>query len=124
MKYSFRKRLNSIGFAFAGIKTMLVNEPNARIHVFAMILIVGMGFLFQITAYEWLAICLSIALVFSLEIVNTSIESLADFVSPGKHDEIRKVKDLAAAAVLFAASIAFVVAIVIFLPKILLLLTT
>jgi len=115
--FSIRKRLLSFKFAFHGLKILLIEEHNSRIHLFAAILVVILGIFLKISALEWIAICFAIGLVFSLEIVNSAIENLADFVSPGKNDLIKKAKDLAAAAVLFSAFTAIAVGIIIFLPK-------
>ena len=100
---------------------MLTKEHNARIHVFAAIFIVTFGFLFEISRIEWCLILFSIGLVFCMEIVNTSIENLADVVSPGLNEKIKKVKDLSAAAVLFAACTASIIGVIVFLPKIIVL---
>ena len=83
----------------------------------AAIIAVIAGFIFQISKLEWLAIVFAIGLVFILEIINTAIEHLANFMSPDKHDAIKKIKDLAAAAVLIAAITAFIIGLIIFLPK-------
>ena len=45
-------------------------------------------------------------------------EEIADFVSPTKHKNIKKVKDLAAAGVLITAVSALIVGLIIFIPKI------
>ena len=66
-----------------------------------------------------MAIVFSIGLVFAFEIVNSAIENLADFASHEKNEVIKKVKDLSAAAVLVSAIAAFIIGIIIFLPKIL-----
>jgi diacylglycerol kinase len=96
---------------------MFKEEFNSWIHLVIIITVVVSGFLLDISGSEWVYISLSIGLVFSLEIINTAIEFLADFVSPEKHPAIKKVKDLAAGAVLFAAFAAFAVGIIVFLPK-------
>jgi diacylglycerol kinase len=56
--------------------------------------------------------------VFICELINTSIEALADFVSPEKHPQIKKVKDLSAAAVFVSALSALIIGVILFLPKI------
>ena len=73
---------------------------------------------FKISKHEWIAVILSIGLVFVAEIINTSIENLSDFVSPGENEQIKKIKDISAAGVLIAAIIAFTIGMIIFLPKI------
>ncbi|GHU80698.1 hypothetical protein FACS1894145_7330 [Bacteroidia bacterium] len=57
-------------------------------------------------------------LVFAAEAMNTSIEILADVVSPERHPQIKLVKDIAAGAVLLTTIAAVVVGFIVFLPKI------
>jgi diacylglycerol kinase len=59
-----------------------------------------------------------IGIVFLTELLNSSVETLADFVDPQWNEQIRKAKDYAAAAVLISAIIAVVVGGFIFIPKI------
>ncbi len=53
-----------------------------------------------------------------MEILNTVIENIIDFISPDYHPLAKKVKDMAAAAVLFTSFFALVTGAVILLPKI------
>ncbi|MFV0376206.1 MAG: diacylglycerol kinase family protein [Mangrovibacterium sp.] len=61
---------------------------------------------------------LTIALVLALEIVNSAIENIADFISPGQHPQIKKIKDLSVAAVLVGAVAALIVGLLLFVPKV------
>ena len=115
-KFSIRKRIKSFGYAFAGIKLMLREEHNARIHVVAAVVAVALGLLFGITPGEWTAVVIVIAMVFAAEAVNSAIERTADFVKAERDDRKRDIKDLAAGAVLLCAIGAAVVGIIIFLP--------
>lgn len=115
-KFSLRKRIKSFGYAFAGIKVLLREEHNARIHLVAAIAAVTLGFLFGITPGEWTAVVIVIAMVFSAEAVNSAIERTADFVKAERDDRKRDIKDLAAGAVLICAVGAAVVGVIIFLP--------
>jgi diacylglycerol kinase (ATP) len=115
--FSFAQRLRSFKYAFAGLWLLLRSEHNARLHVVAALLAILFGFYFNISATEWIAIVFCIAAVLALEAANSAIEALADFVSPDKHESIKKTKDLAAAAVLLFAIGAAVIGAIIFLPK-------
>lgn len=115
-KFSIRKRIKSFGYAFAGIKVMLREEHNARIHIVAAVVAVALGLLFGITPGEWTAVVIVIAMVFAAEAVNSAIERTADFVKAERDDRKRDIKDLAAGAVLLCAIGAAVVGIIIFLP--------
>ena len=115
-KFSLCKRIKSFGYAFAGIKVLLREEHNARIHLVAAVAAVTLGFLFGITRSEWTAVVIVIAMVFSAEAVNSAIERTADFVKAERDDRKRDIKDLAAGAVLLCAMGAAVVGVIVFLP--------
>ncbi len=116
--FSWKKRAKSFTYAFDGLKVLLKEEHNALIHLGLGSLAVLMGFIFDISRYEWIAIFLSIGIVFSAELMNSAIENLCNYISPANNSVIKKVKDLAAAAVLVVAIAAFLVGVIIFLPKI------
>ena len=110
------KMLFSFRHAFAGLR-FLMDENNARFHVFFAIIILSAGFYLKLSAIEWAIIVAQIGLVLVVETLNTAIEKLCDFVSPEYHQLIGKVKDLAAAAVLIMSIVSVIVGIIIFLPK-------
>lgn len=108
----------SFGYAWKGFRTAFVEERNLKIHVAATGVVVLLGFYFQITSLEWMALAMVIGLVISLELVNSAIENLTDLVSKEMHPLAGKAKDMAAAAVLFASLIAVVVGLLIFVKYI------
>jgi undecaprenol kinase/diacylglycerol kinase (ATP) len=116
--FSIRKRIQSFKYAFRGLKTVFEEEHNARIHLLAAVIVIVSGLAFRISVLEWLAITLTVGFVISAEIINSSIENLCDFVSPGKNDLIKKIKDLSAAAVLVSAITSVAIGLIVFLPKI------
>lgn len=113
-----KKRLHSFRYAFQGLADLFRSQPNAQIHAAAAVVAVCLGIFFQISRLEWAVIVLCIALVISLEALNTAIEHLTDLVSPNYHPLAGKAKDVAAAAVLIAAMGAAIAGGLIFLPKI------
>lgn len=117
-KFSVRSRLKSFTYAFNGFKILLANEHNSWIHGVATVLAILGGFFFRISTIEWIAIILCICLVFAFELINSSVEYLANFVSPEYQPLIKKVKDLAAAAVLSVAIGSLTIGLIIFIPKI------
>jgi diacylglycerol kinase len=116
-KISFRDRTKSAIYAFNGLKILLKEEHNSRIHTVIAIVVITMGFLLNISNTEWLILCILIAMVFSLEIMNSAIENLCDHITPQQNNTIKKIKDLAAAAVFVASVISVVCGAIIFLPK-------
>lgn len=117
-QFSVKDRLKSFTYAFNGLKILFRAEHNARIHLVIAILACLMGWFLQISAFEWLVILLLIGIVFALEIVNSCIEYICDFISPQIDERIKRIKDLASAAVLISAIIAVICGLIIFLPKI------
>lgn len=116
-RFSIRKRISSFRFAYKGLTTLLREEHNSRIHLLATLIVVVTGLYLGISNYEWIAIVFAIGLVFVTEIINTSIENLSDSFASERSESIKKVKDLAAAAVLLSAIVALLVAALIFIPK-------
>lgn len=114
-----RKRLrNSFKYAFEGIGEAWKKEQNLKIHFIIMFLVIIAGFVFKITITEWLICLLLFALVISLELINTAIETTVDIAMPEINEKAKYAKDIAAGAVLFSAIISVIVGLIIFLPKI------
>lgn len=116
-KFSVKERLLTFKHVFCGFRALWAEEHNARIHIITSVLVIILSILLDISRTEWLVILLLIGLVLSLEIVNTAIENICDYISPEWHRMIKKIKDLAAAAVFLAAMIAVACGIIIFLPR-------
>jgi diacylglycerol kinase len=117
MRFSFRRTLRSFGHAGHGFLLFLRSEQNAWLHLVALCFAVIAGIILQLEAWEWVAVVMAAGLVFAAEMFNTSMERLCDHVTPGRHQAIKSVKDLAAGAVVFAALTAFVVGCIVFGPK-------
>lgn len=111
--------LNSIEFAISGIKTVYKDERNMRIHMFCAVLVIILGLLLGLDRFEWLWIGLCIFLMLIMEIINTVFENVVNMVTNHHfHPLGKKVKDVAAAAVLITAIFSVFVGALIFLPKI------
>ena len=114
-KSGFRESLNH---ATDGIDYAINHERNLKIEIFIGILVCIAGFIFKISLLEWLVIVLVIAMVISLELVNTSIERTVDLVTKEYKDLAKVAKDVAAGSVLIMSMFSVVIGIIIFLPKI------
>jgi diacylglycerol kinase len=118
-KFSLKTRLGSFKFAIHGLWLLVKNEHNSRIHFLAAIIAIALGIILKIDPYEWSLLIIVIGIVFLTELLNSSLETLADVVNPEWNEKIRNVKDYAAAAVLISAIISVIVGALIFIPKIL-----
>ncbi|HEY0299377.1 MAG TPA: diacylglycerol kinase family protein [Arachidicoccus sp.] len=116
-KFSIKKRIASFRYAYEGLRFFIATEHNARIHLAATIAVIVFGLCYKISKMQWIVVCVVVALVFAMEMVNTAIEKLCDFVAPEKHEIIKQIKDISAAAVLISAVAALITALIIFLPK-------
>ena len=115
---SFKRLFRSFGYAIHGIRLMIMQEQNAKIHLIAIILVVVAGLYFDLSIPEWLSIIIVSGGVFTAEAFNTSIEALSDTIAPEYNNSIKQVKDFAAGAVLVISITAIVIGMIIFLPKI------
>jgi diacylglycerol kinase len=111
--------LRSFRYAVQGAAHQLQSEPNAIIQLALAIAAVMLGVWLTLSAVEWVAVVLAIALVMALEAMNTAVEVLADCVTSQRDPQIKIVKDVAAAAVLFAAIGASITGVIVFVPKLL-----
>lgn len=112
---------NSFSAAWQGILVFFKEESNALVHLFSAAAVVLLAFLLRVGSLEWIALLGCISLVWVSEIINTSIETMADFICPQRDDRIKKIKDLAAGAVLVAAIFSAIIAALIFVPKLIML---
>lgn len=113
----FTGRLKSIGFALKGAYKLITTEHSIMVQFSIAILLVIAGFYFHISREEWMVQTLAFGLVLGIESLNTAVEKIADFIHPEFHDRIGFIKDIAAGAVMFAATAAIVVGLLIYVPK-------
>jgi prolipoprotein diacylglyceryltransferase len=73
--------LSSFRFAINGIKHFVKTEKNAKIQILLALIALVLGYIFNISNIEWILILVCIGGVISLEIINTSIENMADFIN-------------------------------------------
>lgn len=116
-----KKLIRSFGYAFKGLGYATKTQLNFRIHLVATVLAIITGVVLNISTTEWLWVSLSIAIVLLTELTNTGIETLTDLVSPDYNEKAGHVKDICAGAVVVAALFALITGIIIFAPKLLLL---
>lgn len=102
--------LRSFKHALTGILENFKLGLNTKIQWLATIIVITSGFLFHFTMTEWIAVTICIAMVLSMEAINTAIELLADEITLEKRESIRKIKDLSAGGVLLASICAVIVA--------------
>lgn len=111
-------RVRSIKFAVKGMWLLVKTEDSIKAQITFGLIATLLGFYFNISTTEWIIQCMLIGIVLVAEALNTAIEKVADFIHPDYHEKIGFIKDIAAGAPAFAALTSLVIAIIIYLPKI------
>ncbi len=114
----FKSRLDSLKYASNGALLLIKTESSIKVQVVLAIVAIIAGFYFDISSTEWIIQILVIALVLSIEGLNTALEKLADYVQPEYDTKIGLLKDIAAGAVFFTAIAAILIGCIIYIPKI------
>lgn len=83
--------------ALRGIVLGVRTERNIRVQILLATVAIVIGALLQLNMG---VILLVISSVLSSEMLNTCVEAICDLAHPGKSEEIRNIKDIAAGAVL------------------------
>lgn len=113
-----RTLIQSFRLAFDGIKFVFQTERNMKIHCFFAVLAMLCSALFRVSAVEFIFVIFSVALVLIVEAANTAFELLLDFVHGDRyHPDVKLLKDIVAGGVFVAAANAFVIGLIIFVPK-------
>ncbi|MDO8610370.1 MAG: diacylglycerol kinase family protein [bacterium] len=113
-----KKHVHSFKNAYAGLKWVITTQSNFRIHVFLSFLSIVGGFFFHVSYEEFLIIVVLICVGLVIEIVNTAIEETIDALDKNPREEIRIAKDVSASAMLVFSIGSFLIASIIFIPKI------
>lgn len=103
---AFARRL---GFALAGLRLALRRERSLRSHALALAGVLMLLLLTRAPALWWALLGLASGLVLVAELLNSALETLADHLHPEQHPEVGAAKDIAAAAVLVASTVALLV---------------
>lgn len=112
-----KNRLLGSKYAITGAFKLIKNEPSIQLQTIISIGVTIAGFVFDISATQWMLQCFAIGLVITAEGLNTAIEEMANFIHPTQDPKIGNIKDIAAGAVFFAAITALVIGCIIYIPK-------
>lgn len=113
--------IKAFGHALEGWKRGL-KERNLKIHLVITFFVLIASLILKISMLEFIIILILIALVISAELFNTAIEEVCDIITSKlklQYGETTFPRDLAAGAVLVVASIAALVGLLIFIPRLL-----
>lgn len=117
-KFHIHSRIQSFPYAFAGLKDMVTSQHNAWIHAVATLAAIGFGSWLGIGYVKLALIVVTVVTVWVAEAFNTVFEIMSDILSPDFSPEIKRAKDIAAAAVLIASFGAVLIGLLLFGPEI------
>jgi diacylglycerol kinase (ATP) len=89
-------------YSWQGLKAGLRTEAALRQEVLAILVLLPVAMLVNVTAAERALLVFSLLFVFIIELLNTAVEVVVDRVGNDYHQLSGKAKDLASAAVLFS----------------------
>lgn len=115
----FKKLRRSFRYALTGIDYALNSDQNLVIHFIVAFLVIIASILFGMSTFEMAILGLTILLVITTELLNTSIEKAIDSVTKEHRTDIKIAKDVASGMVLIVALGSVLIGILIFLPHIL-----
>ncbi len=122
-RFSIVARIKSTNHAFRGLGIFIKTTHNVWLQIFFALGAIYLSFALHITSVEWAIIVFAIGLVFLSEAFNTAIEIDIDLTSPNYHPYAKDTKDVAAGAVLLAVAVAGIIGLIIFLPKIIIIIS-
>ncbi len=117
-----KRRIKSFSDAFHGISFAFQTEIHFKIHLIFTLLALLASWLLSVSLEEFALILVVIGLVWTAELINTAIERTVDLVTTDFHPLAKQAKDISAGAVLVTAILSVLVGLVVFLPKIILIL--
>ncbi len=89
-------------------------ERNLQIELVIALVVVLAGVWLRLTVLEWMVVCVAMGLVLAAELCNSALEHLADLYTQEPDDNVRRIKDMAAGAVLVAAVSSGVIGLLLF----------
>ncbi|MDO9039309.1 MAG: diacylglycerol kinase family protein [Lutibacter sp.] len=113
----FLNRIKAIKYAAKGFWILITSEHSIIAQVSIAIILSVIGFLMHLSATEWLFQIIAFGFILVAESLNTAIEKMADFIHPEYHKQIGRIKDISAGASFFAAIIAVIIGLIIYVPK-------
>ena len=106
--------LKSFKNALKGIIYCINYEKNMRIHTVIALYVLTFSKYFNLSIEKYSILLLTIALVISLELINTCVENITDSLIDKYSINVKIIKDICAGIVLIAAIVAIVIGVLIF----------
>jgi diacylglycerol kinase len=115
------KKNHTIGLnhAVAGVRYALRTQTNFVIHVLVTAVVFLLAFILEISQIEWMILILTVFFVMTTELINSAIELWVDAGILEINIYAKRVKDIAAAAVVMSVVASLLIGAILFVPKLL-----
>ncbi len=116
-----RSIITSCTYAFNGILLVIRSQRNFRVHLCAAFVVLLAGGLLHFSRLEMVLLVLTVCLVILGELLNTALEFILNLLEARDHPVVKAAKDVAAGGVFMAVLGSIAVALLLFGPRLLLL---
>ena len=96
---SYRNFFSSVGYAIEGFFAAVKHEPSFREDLIFAILLVPLAIILPVNAVSTALMIASLILILIVELLNSAIEWIIDYLRPERHPLAKRIKDMASAAV-------------------------
>ncbi|MFA5386098.1 MAG: diacylglycerol kinase family protein [Candidatus Paceibacterota bacterium] len=111
-----KKIIRGFKKAFDGFRETIIKETSFKIMLVIAVLVVWAAFYLNTGREEKALLFFVIFIVLILELINSAVERIMDYLDTNHDERIRVIKDLMAAIVLLASIGAIIVGLLIFWP--------
>ncbi len=98
-KRSFRNFVASVRYSIEGFFAAVQHEPSFREDLIFALLLVPLAIILPVNAVSTALMIFSLILILIVELLNSSIEWVIDYLRPEQHPLAKRIKDMASAAV-------------------------
>ena len=99
IRRSFRNFVTSVRYSIDGFWAALKHEPSFREDLIFAVLLVPLAIILPVNAVSTGLMIASLILILIVELLNSAIEWVIDYLRPEKHPLAKRIKDMASAAV-------------------------
>ena len=114
---------NKFNAAFRGIAIGIRGQSSFFVHFFMTAIVCVAAWILSVPTWQWCLLLMAIAMVLAAEMLNSALEWLARAVSEEHDERIRNALDIGSGAVLVVSIGAATIGLIVFVPKLLAILT-
>jgi diacylglycerol kinase (ATP) len=96
---SFRNFISSVRYSIDGFFAAVQHEPSFREDLIFAVLLVPFAIFMPVNAVSTALMIASLILILIVELLNSAIEWVIDYLRPERHPLAKRIKDMASAAV-------------------------